>query len=86
MMSTSVQELTVRMEKVERENKHLKHGAALLSLAVAAILGLAFAGQDSRKTNQPQEAGSLVLKDVDGNQRGWLVVRSSPCCSRRCLA
>ncbi len=62
--------LTDRLDRLERSNRHLKGAVALLSLAFAALVAVGWTSPDGTV-----EATKFVLRDTDGQERAVLHVR-----------
>jgi len=71
MTTFDATDLATRLTRLERENRRLKRAGAILLLVGAAGLALGFRAEDKPKPKD-LEASRIILKDVDGNVRGFL--------------
>jgi hypothetical protein len=72
MTEPTIETLTQRLDRVERENRRMKQ-AGVITLAVIAAVGLM--GQATgKKVPKVIEAEKFVLRDTEGNSRGELTV------------
>lgn len=67
--------LQLRVDRLERQNRWLKRGGAVLlaSLALMGVMGQAM----PKSVPKVIEAGSIILRDANGSVRGLLQVQSS---------
>jgi len=70
MDSTTLDRLTQRLDRVERENRRLKRigGVALIGLAAVALMGQAMPG----KVAKVVEAERFIVRDLSGGARANL--------------
>lgn len=70
MNEMTLDTLMQRLDHVERENRRLKRVGSMLLISIVSIVLM---GQATG--SKVVEAEKFILRDSDGNERGWLTVR-----------